>query len=299
MTSLIAAALLTVGTVGSAAAGTVTRVTVSPDRIAVGGSVTITVSGSNPCGAAQISYGDGESVVYAITGLPYTQSHVYKTAGTFTIFGKGQGNCDGEVSTTVTVAAPPAPAPPAPPPPPPAPPAAAATQITAVDMAPNPVRVGQPVTIDVRGSKTCTYEVHYGDGNAQEVTGELPQQFRHVYAKADKYTVIVKPSPPCTGRFTQVLQVVNSEPQQARITRVLISPSPVDPGQPVDIAVEGSGTCGYTIEFGDGNDEARSAALPDRVRHVYPAAGTYTVTARASAPCAGVARGRVDVRNRR
>ncbi len=288
-THLIAAALLTIATASTAAAGTVSRVAVSPDRITAGGTVTITVSGSNPCGAAQISYGDGASVVYAITGLPYSQSHVYKTAGTFTIFSKGQGNCDGEVSTTVTVAAPPAPAPPA----------AAATQITAVDIAPNPVRAGQPVTIDVKGSKTCTYEVHYGDGNAQEVTGELPQQFRHVYAKPDKYTVIVKPAAPCTGRFTQVLQVVSSEAQQARITRLLISPSPVDPGQPVDIAVEGTGTCGYTIEFGDGNDEARSAALPERVRHVYPAAGVYTVTARASAPCAGVARGRVDARDRR
>lgn len=297
--------MVTLATSVAAAAGTVTRVAVSPERITAGATVTITVSGTNPCGAAQITYGDGESVVYAITGLPYQQSHVYARAGTYTITGKGQGNCGGEVTTSLNVAPAPAPPPPppAPPQPPPAPPqpppAAPGTQITAVELAPMPVRIGEPVTINVKGSGTCTYEVHYGDGNAQEVTGELPQQFRHVYGKPDKYTIIVKPSPPCTGRFTQLLEVVASAPQQARITRVLVSPSPVDPGQPVDIAVEGSGACGYTIEFGDGNNEKRSATLPDRVRHVYPASRIYTVAVKAAPPCAGAARAFVDVTEQR
>jgi hypothetical protein len=290
---IIAAALLLVAR--TSAAGTVTRVSVAPEKVAAGGTVTITVSGTNPCGAAHIIYGDGEAVTYAITGLPYAQTHVYSKAGTYTITGKGMGNCDGEVTTTVTVTAPP-PAPPKAPEPPQAPPSA--TQITAVEMAPNPGRVGEPITIAVKGRGTCTYEVHFGDGNAQEVTGELPQLFRHTYAKPDSYTVIVKPTPPCTGRFTQVLQIVATEPQQARINRVLTSPSPVDAGQPVDITVEGSGTCRYTIEFGDGNDESRSEALPDRLRHVYPAAGAYKVVARASPPCTGAASAPVDVRGR-
>ncbi|MEO8519978.1 MAG: hypothetical protein ABI603_01365 [Acidobacteriota bacterium] len=301
---VIAAAIVTLATSAAAAAGTVRRVAVSPERITAGATVTITVSGTNPCGAAEITYGDGESVVYAITRLPYQQSHVYARAGTYTITGKGQGNCDGEVTTSLSVAPAPAPPPPPPAPPqappaPPQPPAAPGTQITAVEMAPMPVRVGEPVTINVKGAGTCTYEVHYGDGNAQEVTGELPQQFRHVYARPDKYTIIVKPSPPCAGRFTQLLEVVASAPQQARITRLLVSPSPVDPGQPVDIAVEGSGTCGYTIEFGDGNDEKRSAALPDRVRHVYPAPRIYTVAVKAAGPCVGGARAFVDVSEQR
>jgi hypothetical protein len=289
--AVIAATLLLVAR--TSAAGTVTRVSVAPEKVAAGGTVTVTVSGTNPCGAAHIIYGDGEAVTYAITGLPYAQKHVYGKAGTYTITGKGMGNCDGEVTTTVTVTAPP----PAPPKAPGAPPSA--TQITAVEMAPNPGRAGEPITIAVKGRGTCTYEVLFGDGNAQEVTGELPQLFRHTYAKPDNYTVIVKPTPPCTGRFTQVLQIVSTEPQQARINRVLISPNPVDAGQPVDITVEGSGTCGYTIEFGDGNDESRSAALPDRLRHVYPAAGAYSVVTRASAPCSGAASAPVNVRDRR
>jgi hypothetical protein len=92
---------------------------------------------------------------------------------------------------------------------------------------------------------------------------------------------------------------VATDPKEARINRVLISPNPVDAGQPVDITVEGSGTCQYTIEFGDGNDESRSAALPDRLRHVYPAAGNYRVVARAAAPCSGTASAPLNVRGRR
>ena len=175
---------------------------------------------------------------------------------------------------------------------------APSTQISAVEIAPTPGKVGEPVTIAVKGSGSCNYEVHYGDGNAQEVTGELPQQFRHTYAKPDTYTVIVKPTPPCTGKFTERLQIVAQGPQQARITRVLTSPSPADAGQPVDISVEGTGTCGYTIAFGDGNDESRSAALPDRLHHVYPAPGTYVVTATAARPCTGSGRARVNARPR-
>jgi hypothetical protein len=149
-----------------AAAGTISRIVAAPATITVGGTVTLTVSGTNPCGAANITYGDGESVTYAITGLPYAQNHVYNKAGTYTVTGRGMGNCDGDVSTTVTVTAPP--------------PAAASTpQIAAVDMAPSPGKVGEPVTIAVKGTGPCTYEVQFGDGNAQEVTGNFPQMFRH------------------------------------------------------------------------------------------------------------------------
>jgi hypothetical protein len=280
----------------AATAGTVTGVAVAPTTIRVGGTVAVTVTGTNPCGAANINYGDATVITYAITGLPVTQTHPYDKAGTYTITARGMGNCDGEATTTVTVTPPP-PAPPQAPAPPPAP-TPPTTQITAVEMAPNPVKTGEPITLAVKGTGTCAYEVHYGDGNVQEVNGQLPQQFRHTYSVADKYTVIVKPTAPCTGRFTQVLQVLDTAPQPPRLVRMLISPTPVDAGQPVSISVEGSGTCAYTIDFGDGNDESRSSALPDRVRHVYSAAGSYTLAATAAAPCSGTARGRVDVRRR-
>lgn len=285
---LIALCLL-FASAGAAGAGTVTGTTVSPATIVTGATVSVTVTGTNPCGAAHINYGDGVAITYAISGLPTTQTHTYEKTGTFTITARGMGNCDGEASTSVGVSAPPAPAP--------APPATPGAQITAVEMAPTPGRVREPVTITVNGTGTCAYEVHYGDGNAQEVNGRLPQQFRHTYAKVASYTVIVKPNPPCTGRFTQVLQVVDPATQVSRLTRIVVTPTPAAAGQPVSIAVEGSGSCRYTIDFGDGNSETRSAALPERVRHVYPAPGSYAITASSEAPCAGTARSRLDVRN--
>jgi hypothetical protein len=111
--------------------------------------------------------------------------------------------------------------------------------------------------------------------------------------------VIVKPTPPCTGKFTQLLQIGTTQPQQSRLVRVLISPSRAAAGQPVEITVQGTGVCGYTVDFGDGNDEARSAALPDRLRHVYPARGNYNVAAHATAPCTGEATERLYVRQSR
>ena len=270
-------------TAGTATAGTVTGTTVSPATIHVGATVSVTVTGTNPCGAAHINYGDGAAITYAITGLPTTQTHTYEKAGTFTITARGMGNCDGEASTSVSVSAPPAPP--------------AGAQITVVEMAPTPGRVREPVTITVNGTGTCAYEVHYGDGNVQEVNGRFPQQFRHTYAKVARYTVIVKPNPPCTGKFTQVLQVVDAATQVSRLTRIVVTPSPAAAGQPVFITVEGSGSCRYSIDFGDGNSETRTAALPERVRHVYPAPGSYAITASSETPCAGTARTRFDVRN--
>src|SRR4051794_11274831 len=93
-------------TAANVAAGTITGVAVEPKTVAAGGKVMVTVAGSNPCGAANISYGDGgDAVTYAITGLPYSQEHVYAKPGSFTITAKGMGNCDGEVTTTITVSA--------------------------------------------------------------------------------------------------------------------------------------------------------------------------------------------------
>ena len=45
--------------------------------------------------------------------------------------------------------------------------------------------------------------------------------------------------------------------------------------------IEGVGTCTYSLDFGDGNTEERTKRLPDRVTHVYPAVGDYTILVRA------------------
>jgi hypothetical protein len=82
-----------------------------------------------------------------------------------------------------------------------------------------------------------------------------------------------------------------------RITRIEFSPAPQAEGGGVLISLLGSGECTYTIDYGDGKTERRTANLPDRMRHAYAADTEYTVVATPVAPCEGVARARIDIRS--
>ncbi len=237
--------------------------------------------GTNPCGAANIDWGDGTAITYAITGLPTTQSHAYGQGGRYRVVARGMGNCDGEAAAVVEITAPPPP----PPPPPPAPPVAT---ITAVSFSPAPATVRQPVTIAVEGRGVCAFVVEFGDGNKQDFSGTLPMRVSHTYGAAASYRVIVGPVAPCTGKFTETLVV---QPRGgASISGLQIAPSPAEVSQGVTIKVLGAGTCGYRIDFGDGNSEERTKPLPDTVAHVYSAADTYAVAVTATSGCSGSAR---------
>src|SRR6185436_10989019 len=130
--------LLLTSAASAHAQGSVTSVTVAPRAIVAGGTVTVTATGTNPCGAARINYGDGDAITYALTGLPVTQPHVYQKAGNYTITAEGMGNCGGAPTTTLTVSEPP--------------PAPSTPTITAVEFNPTPARVQEPVAIAVRGA---------------------------------------------------------------------------------------------------------------------------------------------------
>ena len=265
-------------------AGTVNGVQLSAPSVDVGATLAVTVLGTNPCGAANIDYGDGTAITYAITGLPVTQSHQYSNPGSYTVIARGMGNCDGEARAQVKVTGP-APAPN------PAPPAA---EITAVTFVPRPAVVRQPVTIDVAGRGSCGFVVDYGDGNQQDFTGPLPRRVTHTYPVADTYTVIVGPVSPCVGKFTERLEVV---PRGGpRLTGLQIRPSPGAAREPISFIVEGVGTCSYTIDFGDGNNEERVKPLTDRVTHVYPAPGDYRIDVQAGGSCTGYARRMLTIR---
>ena len=268
---------------GSAAAGTVTAVKAASASVAAGATVSATVSGSNPCGAAHINYGDGTAITYAITGLPTTQTHVYQTPGAYTIVARGMGNCDGEASTRIEVTGQAQPSQPEPP-----------NAITGVGFTPKPGIVRQPVAITVTGRGACAFNLTFGDGNIQEVNGPLPQRINHTYAVAQTYTVIVAPVAPCVGKFTERLQIASRGGE--RITGLTIDPTPSDVGRVVTITVEGVGTCGYRIEYGDGNHEDRNKPLPDRLHHVYNAPGSYTIAVAASGTCEGRTQRTLDVR---
>ena len=226
--------------------GVVTGISLKPSTVAVGAPVAATATGTNPCGAVFIDWGDGTAITYPITGVPATQAHVYTSAGRFTVVSKGMGNCDGEVKTTIDIS-PPAVAPEA--------------VITSVEMTPSPAFVRRPVDIAVKGRGTCSFSVDFGDGSSLEETGMLPLTVKHTYGVADTYVVIVRPAPPCTGRFTQKLTVATAPPQPD-LTGINVTPARATAGQPVTIEVIGSGTCSYAIDFGDGNLEKRSGRCP-------------------------------------
>ena len=287
----IAAFLVTCSLAGAGVPqrGVVTSVKVSAPSVAVGAPLSVSVGGTNPCGAAWINYGDGTAITYAITELPTTQTHPYAKPGPYTITAKGMGNCDGEVTTRVQVTGPaPAPAPPAPPPSEPA------NAITYLGFAPKVGIPKQPVAINVAGRGTCAFTVNFGDGNHQDVNAALPQRIMHTYAVARTYTVIVAPVAPCAGKFTDRLQVAARGGD--RIAGLTIDPSPSDAGRVVTIVVDGTGSCGYRLEFGDGNGEDRSKPLPDRLEHVYNAPGSYQIAAVAGGACEGKAQRTLDVR---
>jgi len=262
--------------------GVVTGVRVDRASVDVGAALHVTVSGSNPCGAAFIDYGDGTAITYAITGLPTTQTHTYQKPGNFVVAARGMGNCDGQVTTRLQVTGQAAPAPPA------------APAITGVSFDPRPGAIRQPVSIAVAGHGTCAFTVSYGDGNQQDFTATLPKTVTHTYAVPNDYTVVVFPAAPCTGKFTDRLQVAARA--GIRITDLTLTPSPAVTGQSVTMTIAGTGTCSYKIDFGDGNSEERSKALPDRVYHVYGAPGTYTVVVTGSGPCGGRAPRDLEVR---
>ncbi len=84
--------------------------------------------------------------------------------------------------------------------------------------------------------------------------------------------------------------------QAPRITRIEFRPAPEDEGGGVLIALLGNGECTYTMDFGDGRTERRTAILPDEMRHAYEADSEYSVVATPEAPCDGTARARLDIR---
>jgi hypothetical protein len=89
---------------------------------------------------------------------------------------------------------------------------------------------------------------------------------------------------------------VASQKGPGKVTRIEFQPATTEEGGGVFISLIGSGSCSYALDYGDGQSERRTADLPDRVRHTYPADGEYLVVATPEAPCEGVARAKLDVR---
>jgi PKD repeat protein len=266
--------------VASAHASTITGLMVKPTQAQAGTSITATATGSGLCGAVNIDWGDGAAITYATSTLPVSQSHVYQSAGTFTVRAQGMGNCDGQATASVTITAPP---------PPPAP----EPRLTAIELSPPAGAPRAPVTITLQGTGACRVAVDFGDGNSQELNGALPLSVRHAYGVARNYTIVATPMTPCRARQTASL-TVGDQPKVARVAGIEVTPREGGSGVRA-IRVHGEGSCAYTLDFGDGNSEGRNAVMPEVVQHNYPADGRYTIVATAAPPCVGVVKGTIVV----
>jgi hypothetical protein len=264
--------------------GVVSGIAIAPNPVDSGIAVKATVTGSNPCGAVHIEWGDGsaESRTFPITSLPTVQTHTYRTGGTFTVRARGMGNCDGEASTTVRVVQ-------KDPPP----------QLTELAIEPTPAQAGQPVTITVQGAGACRYTIDYGDGNRDERSRRLPETLRHNYPAPGSYTVTATAETPCTGRAQRVLDVrrVTSPTSGGQVRGIAVAPV-IPVGESAAITVEGTGRCEVLIEFGDGEYYFDTVRLPFRIEHAYREPGRYEVYAGANAPCEGSVVETVRVRRR-
>jgi hypothetical protein len=239
----------------------------------VGATVSATITGSNPCGAVLVDWGDGTAVTHPIYQLPETRDHVYATPGRYRVSARGQGNCDGEATATVRIDAP----------------KPGRPRLTGFQVQ-SPGTTGAAVTMVLEGNGTCTVRMAFGDGNTQELSVSLPHSLTHVYSAARSYNVSAAAVPPCDGgRHTSRLDVARqaATPSVRRLSGLSVVRDTGAGRRAATIEVTGSGTCTYVLEFGDGNQERRTASLPDRVPHVFPSTGTFTVVATAMPPCEG------------
>ena len=83
--------------------GVLSEVQGSAPAVEAGAPITFTARGTNPCGAVNLTFGDGTVVTYPISELPATIKYAFTKPGTYRVVARGMGNCDGEASVPVRV----------------------------------------------------------------------------------------------------------------------------------------------------------------------------------------------------
>ena len=264
-------------TVGSATAATV-RVTVGsqPELVIasstatpvedVAVSFTITVTQGTATDIYQslvVDFGDGTSSG-TLSGTTQNVSHVYDSAGTFTVAATGTTalGVTKRATTIITIAP--------------------ATPLNfTVAAAPNPVAVGSPTTVTATFEGTAPtnvsrYEWSFGDGSTTTTSG---RSVNHVYSttgtKNARVTVRTNDGKSGTGS-TQIV-----------VTRTTLnftlsaSPNPTNTGTLTTLSVTYEGAtptniAGYDWNFGDGQPATTTTGRS--VTHVYTQVGTWTAT---------------------
>ncbi len=87
----------------------ITGISVQPNEPYANFAATITVTGTNPCGAIQVNYGSLDQglpptvIVHPIISLPWKLKQTWKSVGPRHIVVKGEGNCTGQASLDIKV----------------------------------------------------------------------------------------------------------------------------------------------------------------------------------------------------
>jgi hypothetical protein len=165
----------------------ITGVGFTPKVGVVREAVAINIVGHGAC-AFVVNFGDGNQ--QDVNGpLPQRLNHTYAVARTYTVIVGPVAPCVGKFTQQLQVVAP------------------GAARITALALDPTPARAGGAVTIDVKGSASCTYRIDYGDGNHEDRNKPLPDRLHHVYNAPGSYTIAAAASGACEGSAQRRLDV--------------------------------------------------------------------------------------------
>ena len=248
----------------------------SPPAAAPRAPVTVTLQGTGSCRIA-VDFGDGNSQELG-GALPLTVRHTYALAGSYTIIATPATSCGDRQTALLVVGDKPR-----------------VPRISGIEVTGVPGGRGRRA-IRVNGEGSCAYTLDFGDGNSEGRNAVLPDVVQHNYPAEGRYTIVTTPTPPCEGVLRSTI-VVGAEPG-GRVSLIEVRPRTVSPDQVITMTVGGSGTCRFTVDFGDGKSRAMTETLPHQLSYRYAETGNYKAVVWTEAPCTGEASTALRVRGR-
>ncbi|HET7453252.1 MAG TPA: PKD domain-containing protein [Thermoanaerobaculia bacterium] len=227
----------------------------SPSAPTPSQSVQFTDTSSGSPTAWAWTFGDG--------GASAVQSptHVYAAAGTYTVTLKAtNAGGNGSTSKSVTVTTP-----------------SVALPDPHFSITPNPATAGQTVQLtDTTLNSPTSWSWNFGDPSSASNTSTAKNP-SHVYAAAGTYTIRLTATNSAGSSSTTNTVAVNAA-VSAPVAAFSFSPSAPTPNQSVQFADASSGSpTAWAWTFGDGGSSTAQSPT-----HAYAAAGTYTVTLKAT-----------------
>jgi PKD repeat protein len=208
------------------------------------------VFGSGPFNGT-ISFGDSASAVVNGSALPWSATHVYGAAGSYTVTANVT-DADGLVapSNAITIVV-------------------TAGPTVTVTATPAPVDVHVPVAFAANASPTGTFTFAWSFGDGSTGSGAAPT---HSYAEPGVYQANVTATDPSGGQASASVMVDVVAPPVVTLSTAPTSPASGASVELVASVANGSAPFRYQWTFGDGGTS--TFASPE---HTYSAPGTYTV----------------------